>query len=349
MKKLLVLIGASLLLLLVSCGNKDGYTIKGDVKGLEGTVSLYDENFDEVQSVESKSGKFVMSSDSLTQGLYTLHDKNGPFAFVIIEKGTIKVNGELGPAEDRSFQNVEVTGTPANVGYTKYLKESDALYDELDMGDLTDEVVDAFSAKELELSRKIFEQNTDNYLGVVMLQNLFMTDETAENLLSAIDKLSDEFKNEKSIVQIKRFSEQMQKVDVGQPYIDIALPGADSEIITLSDYVSKGNYVLIDFWASWCGPCMAEIPHLTEAYAKYRGKGFEIFGVAVSDREDKWTDAIAANKMTWVQVFGDEQVATDYVIKTIPSNFLVSPEGTIIAKNLRGSQLGEKLAEIFGN
>ena len=115
----------------------------------------------------------------------------------------------------------------------------------------------------------------------------------------------------------------------------------------------RGNYVLVDFWASWCGPCRAENPNIVKAYAKYRQKGFEILGVSLDAEKDKdkWLKAIQKDGLTWPQVselkgWGAE-VAQVYVIKAIPQNFLLDPSGKIIAKNLRGEALEKKLAELF--
>ncbi len=110
--------------------------------------------------------------------------------------------------------------------------------------------------------------------------------------------------------------------------------------------------MLIDFWATWCGPCKREIPHLAEAYEEFRDKGFEIYGVSLDSDAEAWKGYVADHGMNWVNVLGtgsDEARAQIdlYAVQSIPSNFLISPDGIIVAKNLRGAAVREKLAEML--
>ncbi|MCS3556555.1 MULTISPECIES: TlpA disulfide reductase family protein [unclassified Sphingobacterium] len=120
--------------------------------------------------------------------------------------------------------------------------------------------------------------------------------------------------------------------------------------INLSDF--KGKYVLIDFWASWCGPCRAENPNVVKAYEKFHGKGFEILGVSLDAKRDSWLEAITEDKLNWTHVSDlkrfENSVAKLYGVDAIPQNFLVDPKGKIVAKNLRGKDLENSLAKFFG-
>ena len=123
--------------------------------------------------------------------------------------------------------------------------------------------------------------------------------------------------------------------------------------VSLSSF--KGKYVLIDFWASWCGPCRAENPNVVKAYNKFKSKNFTIIGVSLDKPEGKadWLAAIKNDGLAWTQVsdlkFWSNEVALQYAVQSIPHNFLLDPTGKIIAKDLRGNDLDKKLTEIFGS
>lgn len=136
-----------------------------------------------------------------------------------------------------------------------------------------------------------------------------------------------------------------------EKYADVSLKNRDGQTVKLSSFVGTGKYVLLDFWASWCGPCMGEVPFLKAAYDKYHSKGFEIFGVSLDRQKEAWLKTIDEKQMNWVHVYfdpkGDRAPVDNYNVKTIPSNFLIGPDGSIVAKDLRGEALEEKLKSIL--
>ncbi|TKC63696.1 AhpC/TSA family protein [Pedobacter hiemivivus] len=138
---------------------------------------------------------------------------------------------------------------------------------------------------------------------------------------------------------------------VGAKAKDFTQNDVNDQPISLSSF--RGKYVLVDFWASWCAPCRAENPNLVKAYTKYKNKGFNILGVSLDSKNAKqaWINAIAKDGLVWTQVSDlksfENEAAVLYGIKAIPQNFLIDPNGVIVAKNLRGEALEEKLNEIF--
>lgn len=138
---------------------------------------------------------------------------------------------------------------------------------------------------------------------------------------------------------------------IGAQYTDLSLNDPDGNPIRVSDYVTKNRYTMIDFWASWCGPCIKEMPWVVKAYEAYHSKGFEVVGISLDNKKDAWLKAIARLNMPWPHMSDlkgwECQAAQPYNIKEIPANVLIDQSGTIVAKNLRGQDLLDKLAELL--
>lgn len=150
--------------------------------------------------------------------------------------------------------------------------------------------------------------------------------------------------------KVKQFIALNKEVEVGSSYVDFTLPDQTGKPQQLS--ALKGRYTLLEFWASWCGPCRRENPNLVALYQQYHAQGFEIVGVSHDVSGAQWKKAITTDKLTWQHLSalkGSEyDVALQYGIFEIPTNFLIDPDGKIIAKNLRGEELSKKLKELFG-
>lgn len=175
-----------------------------------------------------------------------------------------------------------------------------------------------------------------------------------EEVDAIINDMVTKYPNHEGWAYIKRsISEKANKGWVGKEAPEIAMPDANGNIVKLSSY--RGKYVLVDFWASWCGPCRMENPNVVAAYNKYKDKNFDILGVSLDNPggKDKWLAAIKKDNLTWTQVTELKGWETSSVgvygfgEEGIPYNILVDPQGKIIAEKLRGSQLDAKLAEVL--
>ena len=208
--------------------------------------------------------------------------------------------------------------------------------------------------------KTLLEENHDNIIPVAFMPAIFsyLDEEDLQEELKPeyaytkhpytqkyVDLLEKQKESEKAE------AEEAQKI-IGTKFIDLEEPDVNGVNHKLSEYVGTGKWVLVDFWASWCGPCRREMPNVVEAYKKYSPKGFDIVGLSFDNDKDAWVKAIDELDMPWHHLSdlqGWKSVASDvYGIHAIPASLLVDPEGTIVARDLRGSALGAKLAEIFG-
>lgn len=159
-------------------------------------------------------------------------------------------------------------------------------------------------------------------------------------------KLSDDLKKDALSIAISSKLELAKRTAIGVFATDFEEKTAEQIAIKLSSF--KGQYVLIDFWASWCGPCRQENPNVVQAYETFKDKNFTILGISIDEREDLWVKAVKSDGLMWTQVLDrNSKIARIYGVNSIPKNFLVDPEGKIIAKNLRGPALLSKLNEVL--
>ena len=140
---------------------------------------------------------------------------------------------------------------------------------------------------------------------------------------------------------------------IGQQFTDLEMADPDGKLHKISELVGEGHWVLVDFWASWCGPCRAEMPNVVEAYNKYHDKGFEVVGVSFDNKKEAWVKAIGQLKMPWLQISdlkGWECAAAPiYKVDGIPDNILIDPQGKIVDRALRGKALQTRLQKIFAS
>ena len=196
--------------------------------------------------------------------------------------------------------------------------------------------------------KQLIIQHRDDPAGVLLLLMLDAHLSEPDTILSLISQLSEDAQKNKDIIALKEKAERiLASPKVGDKFADFAVE-YEGKTTRLSDYVGRGQYVLVDFWASWCAPCRGEIPNLIAAYNKYKDKGLMVLGVAAWDEPEATKKAIEEDKIPYPQILNSQKIGTDvYGIEGIPHIILFAPDGTILARRLRGEEIEKKLKEIF--
>ena len=186
-------------------------------------------------------------------------------------------------------------------------------------------------------------------INLLTSSNTFDRDRYFDLYLHVAEELKQEWPEYKVAQEFIATVEKMKVVAIGQQAPEIALPDPNGQIVTLSSL--RGTYVLVDFWAKWCGPCRKENPNVVRLYHQYKDKGFEVFGVSLDRSKEDWVQGIQEDGLVWTHVsdlqYFNSQAANDYGINAIPFSVLIDPNGVIIGKNLRGAGLEKRLREIF--
>ena len=336
-------------------------------------------------SVISRDGKYKLKAASNTETIYTLRldQNNFPAITIVNDTNSVIVNASFPDAGNEYVEKYEVTGSPASLqfkdfvtgfgnalmelyntdkkvmetskkiqGDTNAIKEREQVTENLKNFTLV--AIDKASNPALAMYILSYYQTTNNQNAYFRLAPI-----NDDEVYKLVSKIASKFPANRSVVSIKEQLEIQKKKQeeqlaleqqwIGKPAPEIKMQDPSGKTIALSSF--KGRYVLVDFWASWCRPCREENPNVVSAFQKFRNKNFTILGVSLDKNKQAWTKAIMNDGLTWTHISDLQEwyspVVSIYGIQGIPFNVLVDPQGNIIAKNLRGPELHEKLAEVL--
>lgn len=364
-----------LLLSNLVAASEDQFEISGKVAGevREPTVVLIDSKYGDIASTKIVNGEFYLTG-SVDHADMAMLKIGGIYGIqMILDNSSYKVDwDEAGPRIDGGKLHEKVFGYRKQADFVAALKHSqevdEKVFADLDMMD-KEAVTQARKAssdatrKYLSIRNKytneILLNETNQLVRLIALMNHYDWDvydmDKRLAMLDDFDKtlpgnpLVAQYRNQLDTMESDRKSKE--SVSVGKPYKEVIAKNEDGEVVKLSSVIGNNKLVLLDFWASWCGPCRGEFPHLKKAYEKYRDQGFEIYAVSIDEDRQDWLAATDEEQVPWINLLVDggweNSAVKDYAVRGVPANFLIDSEGVIRHVDLREWKLDEVLEEVF--
>lgn len=355
----------------LACWAQSTYTISGTAIGAaDGDTVTVTKIVDRKDAVLGKApvqdGKFTFKGTAEGEGPVYLRaypkDVRMGLSAMVFTDGK-KINVTLDTYDENYNPKSIVSGTPLNDKYQTFQQEGKKLYVPIkEAGKLYRDTTNTPERKEmLKVQLDSLYAIFYNYKADFVTANIRnAAGKSAFNsgdfifmplpiLQRTVDAIPEDLRENPDYGEKIKFAATLQATQPGMPFVDIEAPTPQGDTIRLSDYAGKGKYVLVDFWASWCGPCRAAMPALKELYAKYHDKGFDVIGVSLDAKKDAWLKGIADLELPWPQMsdvkLWDSAGAKQYGIMAIPCTILIDPDGKIVGRDLN---IQKKLRAIFG-
>lgn len=361
MKMKQILLSLALMMLGLSAqAQNQTYTVDGvapqDVKKVYYVQNM---SYRQADSVAVTNGKFQIKVEAPKNAfLYVTTGETAVTALLDGKPLSVDLTSEFGSVKGSELNNRLNTYNQQSAALEKQMrplyKEYRTIAKDASKADRKKELekqMEQIEAKGNELSKKFILSNTDNVLpAAVLAMNYY--DYSYDELKKMLPETAPYY-NSKLVEGAKNYMKGLEKRLPGVMYTDLVMNDLTGKEVKLSQWAGKGKYVLVDFWASWCGPCRAEMPNVVAAYKKYAGKkNFEIVGVSFDSKADAWKKAVSDLGMTWPQMSDLKgwkcAAAEAYGVSAIPSNVLLDPQGKVVASDLRGDDLQNKLKELLG-